>query len=109
MPPSAATATAHGPSHRTTRAGIAESSASLAEIFFAFEIDRVNERVSTLCGFNRTFETFLAPAIDAIGKDYERLAALLFFHELVAGQINCVIQCGSSAMHAAATASSVRI
>src|SRR5689334_276775 len=101
-PPSAAAtsaATAHGTSH----AGIAKSAAMLSEIFFAFEIDGVNESIRTLGGFNRALQRLFAAAIDAIGDNDQSFATFLLFHQFIRGKINRVIERGSAPMHSPAS------
>ena len=62
----------------------------------ALVVDGVNDRVGTLRGFDGAVQRFLTAAIDAVGEDYEGLAALLLFHEFDGGEIDCVVKLGST-------------
>ena len=66
--------------------------------FLVGEEDAVDEGVGALCGFEGLGERFLAAAVDTIGEDDERFAALLLFHEFVGGEVNGVVEKGAGAM-----------
>src|ERR1700722_11404837 len=67
------------------------------------EEDAVDEGVRALRGFDGFGERFLAAAVTAVGEDDESLAALLFFHQFVGGEVDGVVE-----KRAAAVAVSVR-
>src|SRR5215469_5527772 len=52
----------------------------------------VEESVGALSGFDGFGEGFLAAVIDAVSEDDERLAALLFLHQFVGGEVDGVVE-----------------
>ena len=65
-----------------------EASTSLAPVgmFLALEIDGINDGVGPLRFFDGSDQGFLAPVVDAIGEDDDRLATFLLGHNLVGGE-----------------------
>ena len=74
---------------------------------FAFEIDRINDGIRALGGFDCGEQRLLAAAIDAVGENYKRLAARLLLHQLIGGEIDRVIQHRSPATDAMTSAAGV--
>src|SRR5450432_3389229 len=73
--------TAPGPTAATTHAAITPVAIAVSSLFSRMstgEIDRVHNRVGTLGRFDRSVQISFAAAVDAIAKNNERLAALLF-------------------------------
>jgi hypothetical protein len=75
--------------------------------FLVGEEDAIDEGVGALRGFEGFGKGFLAAAIDAVGKDDEGFAALLFFHEFVGGEVDGVVEKRAAAMAVAAGAAVV--
>jgi hypothetical protein len=69
----------------------------------ALEVDGVDDGVGALGCFECAGEALLAAAVDAIGEDDERLAALLLCHEFVGGEKGGVVEGVAAASSMAAT------
>jgi len=68
----------------------------------ALEVDGVDDRVGALGGLDGLGERLLASAIVAVGEDDDRLAALLFGHQLVGGDEDGIVEGRSASVAAAA-------
>ena len=77
---------------------------SAGRVLFAFEIDRVDDGFGALRGSDGTGHGLHAAAVFTVGEDDDGFAALLLLHEIGGGQINRVVECGASAVEAAAAA-----
>jgi len=68
------------------------------------EEDAVDEGVGALSGFDGFGERFLAAVVDAVGEDDEGFAAPLFFHQLVGGEVDGVVEKSAAAVTVAVRA-----
>ena len=84
----------------------AEAAASATVAFLVGEEDAVDEGVGALGGFDGFLEGLLAAVVDPVGEDDQRFAAMLFFHQLIGGEIDGVVEeCASATVAGAAVAS----
>src|SRR3984885_12512494 len=65
-------------------------------LLFAFEIDGIDDGVGALRGFDGFDQSLSAAAVTTIGEDDDGFAAGLLAHELVGGQKEGVVECGTS-------------
>lgn len=84
---SARVSAAHASHVRSTKAA-----ASTAVAFLIRKKNAVDKGVCALCRFDGFSEGFLAAAVDAVGEDDERFAALLLFHQFIGGEVDGVVQ-----------------
>ena len=90
-------ATSHADA-RTTK------TAASAVAFLIRKENAVDQGVGALRAFDSLGEGFFTALVNAVGEDDERLAAWLFFHEFVGGEIDGVINKRAAATPVAVTA-----
>src|SRR5581483_2783645 len=97
-------------SHAAAIPAAAKSSTAAKAFIIVLKEDGVNHGISLLCGCDCGFQTLLAASVHTVREDDESFAALLFFHQLIRGQIRRVIKlCAAAKAMMAALASSARI
>src|SRR5580704_11071821 len=86
-------ATSHAASAHSSAAHVPTAIAAAVSVSFVVgEEDGINQSIGTFRRFDGVAQSFFAAAIHAVGKNNERLAALLLFHQLIRCQEHRVVQ-----------------
>src|SRR5580698_6407199 len=96
-------ATSHAASAHSSAAHLP---AAVPVSFVVGEEDGINQSIGTFRRFDGVAQSFFAAAIHAVGKNNERLAALLLFHQLIGRQEHGVVQQSTASAVAARAAAS---